>query len=206
MEDTQSTTRERTTGNDGNREADNTMLMNSKPLHRFVQREPRSLGIIILMCGCAEVLMGFVMAGENTDTSYKIYVPFWQGALFLVCGILSIYTELHPSKRMVTVCLAMNVVTLLGVIVSIGYRIHCFGYYTFLIHRHHYYDHPSGDDWTYFQVAQLFGVEVILFLSSLCVSAILIFLCVVARFALKSTHTQIIIRHIPQPRSDTTSN
>ncbi|XP_072252535.1 uncharacterized protein [Leuresthes tenuis] len=206
MEDTQSTTRERTTGNDGKREEDNTALMDSKPLHRFLQREPRSLGIVILMCGCAEVLMAFVLAGENTDTSYKIYVPFWQGALFLVCGILSIYTELHPSKRMVTVCLAMYVVTLLGVIVSFGYRIHCFGFYMYLMYMHHYSSYENLEIWDYFQVAQIFGVEVILFISSLCVSAILIFLSVVARFALKSTHTQIIVHHIPPPRSGTTSN
>ena len=25
--------------------------------------------------------MAFIIAGENTQTSYKIYVPFWQGAL-----------------------------------------------------------------------------------------------------------------------------
>uniref|UniRef100_A0AAQ6AMI7 Uncharacterized protein n=1 Tax=Amphiprion ocellaris TaxID=80972 RepID=A0AAQ6AMI7_AMPOC len=122
MEGTESTTRQRATAEAGNQQSDNTVLMSSKPLHRFVQKEPRSLGIVILMFGCAELLMGFQLSGETMRTSYGIYIPFWQGALFLVCGILSIYTELHPSKKMVTVCLAMYVVSILGIIVSLCYR------------------------------------------------------------------------------------
>lgn len=38
---------------------------------------------------------------------------------------------------------------------------------------------------------QLLGVEGVLFISSLCVLVLLIFLCVIARLALKSTHTQV---------------
>lgn len=45
MEGTESTARERTTGKDGKQEADQRVLMQSKPLHRFVQKEPRSLGV-----------------------------------------------------------------------------------------------------------------------------------------------------------------
>ncbi|KAM9741065.1 uncharacterized protein ACNS7B_012302 [Menidia menidia] len=192
MEDTVSTTRERTTGKDEKEEADNTVLMNSKPLHRFVQREPRSLGIVMLMSGCAELMMGFILAGVSEWTSYKIYIPFWQGALFLICGILSVYTELQPSKRMVTVCLAMYVVTLLGVLVSFGYRGYCFGW---LSYRYH------GS--SRFHIGQTLGVEIVLLFFSICVSAILIFLIVVARFALKSTRTQVIVHHIPLPRNGT---
>ncbi|XP_062281163.1 membrane-spanning 4-domains subfamily A member 4D-like isoform X2 [Scomber scombrus] len=138
MEDTESTTTDRTTGKDGNQEADHRVLMSSKPLHRFVQREPRSLGIAILICGCAEVLMGIQLASEHVGTSSAIYTPFWQGALFLLCGSLSIYTEVYPSKKMVTVCLSMYVVSLLGIVVSIGYRIQCFAHYGYLKYSQYY--------------------------------------------------------------------
>lgn len=46
MEDTESTARERTRGKDGNQEPEaNTVLMSSKPLHRFISGDPKSLGV-----------------------------------------------------------------------------------------------------------------------------------------------------------------
>lgn len=195
MEGTESTTRQRATGGAENQEGDNKVLMSSKPLHRFVQQEPRNLGIVILIFGCAELLMGFQLAGETAQTSYGIYVPFWQGALFLVCGILSIYTDLHPSKKMVTVCLALYVVSMIGIIVSLSYRIFCF---LILSIEHYTRRLPT------YRTALIGGIESILFISSLCASGILIFLCVIARFALKSTQTQVIIQHIPAPQTETT--
>ncbi|CAG5991127.1 unnamed protein product [Menidia menidia] len=129
--------------------------------------------IVMLMSGCAELMMGFILAGVSEWTSYKIYIPFWQGAL-------------------VTVCLAMYVVTLLGVLVSFGYRGYCFGW---LSYRYH------GS--SRFHIGQTLGVEIVLLFFSICVSAILIFLIVVARFALKSTRTQVIVHHIPLPRNGT---
>lgn len=122
MEGTESTTRERTTGNGGNQAAVNMELMSGKPLHRFVRNEPRSLGvthltiqshsndshmiydvhksssklsavgvvihpssspsqIVMLVFGCAELLMGFPLAKQGVRTSWAIYIPLWQGAL-----------------------------------------------------------------------------------------------------------------------------
>ncbi|KAM6952238.1 B-lymphocyte antigen CD20-like [Lycodopsis pacificus] len=195
MEETESTTQDRTTGQDGSHAADHTLLMSSKPLHRFIQKEPKTLGIVILIFGCAEILMGFVLSHEGDDTSYSIYIPFWQGALFLACGNLSIYTEMNPSKKMVTVCLAMYVLSILGVVVSAPFRLRCMLHIRYLRHGYHSEDH-----------SQLVGVESLLFTSSLCVSVLLIFLCAVARLALKSTSTQIIVQHIPLPPCNTTSN
>ena len=36
--------------------------------------------IVLVIVGCAELLMGFPLAGEEF-TSLNIYVPFWQGVL-----------------------------------------------------------------------------------------------------------------------------
>ncbi|XP_047209780.1 membrane-spanning 4-domains subfamily A member 4D-like [Girardinichthys multiradiatus] len=206
MEQTVSTAVDRTTVADENQKTEN-ILMSSKPLHRFVQKQPRSLGIVILMFGCAEVLMGIVLASDRMKSSFMLYIPFWQGSLFLTCGVLTIYTELHPSKKMVTICLAMYVVSLLGLIDSIGYRI-----YLFLVYSHPYImisrdDYVNRDD-VYIHIVQVACVEGILFASSLCVFAFLIFLSIIASFAIKSTHThQIIVQHIVMhPQREATSN
>ncbi|XP_034086785.1 uncharacterized protein LOC117555870 [Gymnodraco acuticeps] len=199
MEGTESTTRERSTAKDGNKAADQEVLMSSKPLHRFVQREPRDVGIAILIFGCAEVMMGFTLSGESDAiASFGIYISFWQGTLFLVCGSLSIYTELRPSKKMVTVCLSMYVVSLLGIIVSFGYRIRLFFYLTYIT----FYRRESL---SLQRLHQMCAIEALLFTCSLFVAGLLIFLCVIARLALKSTRTQIIVRHIPAPPTDTTA-
>ncbi|XP_059202725.1 uncharacterized protein LOC131982158 [Centropristis striata] len=192
MEGSESTARERTTGT-GSQVAEQKLLSSTKPLYRFTRNEPRSLGIAIVMFGCAEILMGFNLKQEEWITSCVLFIPFWQGALFLVCGILSIYTEIHPSKRMVTVCLAMYVVSLLGIVISVGYRIYLLGHFSYENHRSRFREDENA------RVDLVLGVESILFSSSLCVSGLLIFLCVVSRLALKSTNTQFILQCIPAP-------
>ncbi|XP_017282705.1 membrane-spanning 4-domains subfamily A member 4D-like [Kryptolebias marmoratus] len=186
MEGTESVTRQRAAGRDGNQQTENT-LMSGKPLHRFVKNEPRCLGIVILIFGYAELFMGFVLPEDYMYNSRRLYIPFWQGALFLTCGILSIYTELHPSKKLVTVCVSMYSVSLVGILVSFGHRITFFGRYGPM----RYYRDSSPE-------TEVLCLEIILFISSVCVFGLLIFLIVSARFALKSTHTQVIVQYIPQ--------
>lgn len=200
MEGTVSTTVVATTGKNGNQEVDQETWMSNKPLHRFVQREPRIVGIAVVIFGCAELLMGFNLRVEGTTTSCDIYVPFWQGALFVISGSLTIYTETHPSKKMVTVSLAMYIVSILGIFVSVGYRIYCFIFFAlggFWRWR---------DDWHTRRLEQLSVIEGVLFTSSLFQFGLLVFLCVIARLALKSTHTQIIVQHISSPARATTLN
>ncbi|XP_057706934.1 uncharacterized protein LOC130924404 [Corythoichthys intestinalis] len=180
------------------------VLMSSKPLHRFVQRDPQSLGVVIMICGFAEVMMGFILISETPENSNEtlgnstyLYIPFWQGALFLISGNLSIYTTAFPSKRMVTVSLAMYVVSIFGIMVSVGYRIVCVS--TNRIFR------TSVTSWTYKRSVQILSIEIILCAYSVCIFVLLIFLSVVARLALKSTNTQILFQRISTPQRDTTS-
>ncbi|KAG7518705.1 membrane-spanning 4-domains subfamily A member 4D-like [Solea senegalensis] len=202
MEGAEPTAKQRTTGLDENQETNNTVVMSSKPLHRFVQKEPRSLGIAIMIFGFAELLMGLQLVSETVETSSQLYIPFWQGALFVLCGNLSIYTEIHPSKKMVTVCLAMYVVSLIGTIVSVGYRIACFAFFAYIKTQ------KMEHDWAYVRMDQLICVEGLLFTSSLCVAVLLIFLSTTARLALKSTHSQqVVVQWNPAPaQTDPASN
>ncbi|XP_034037460.1 uncharacterized protein LOC117520256 [Thalassophryne amazonica] len=191
------------TGKNGNEETNHMVLMSSKPLHRFVQKEPRNLGIVILIFGCAELLMGFKLASETLQNSCTIFIPFWQGALFFVCGNLSIYTETNPSKKMVTVCLAMYVVSLLGIVVSICYRINSFAELGYSLSNSISY---LENEWSRNRLSQLLCIEGVLFISSLCVSVLLIFLTAVARSALTSTHSQVIVQRIRPTPTDAAAN
>ncbi|XP_061901949.1 uncharacterized protein LOC133649147 isoform X2 [Entelurus aequoreus] len=108
MDDRTSTPTTTTEVTRGQQNADLKVSPSSKPLHRFLQKEPQSLGVVIGICGCAELIMGCIFFGETVTNSGDVYVPFWQGALFLTCGILSVYTGACPSKKMVTICLSIG--------------------------------------------------------------------------------------------------
>lgn len=128
---------------------------------------------------------------------------------------LSLY---HLSQ--VTVCLAMYLVSFFGIIVSFGYRIFCFTHFSYRQHMALWNnDNPwplyrvvsyiiyfltklmtctfsqcMNNSLFHFLLLQnqLYTIEGLLFASSVCVSVLLIFLCSVARLALKSTNTQVI--------------
>lgn len=175
-----------TSENRGERATQDSMtVMGSKPLHRFIRGEPRCLGIAILVFGCAEFQMGVELMYDQSFNSITMYTPFWQGALFVISGILSIYTEVHPSKKMVTVCLAMYVVSILGVVVSFINRLYCLSTMDY-----HMTDRGS---WHSYHMNQVKTLEATLLTASLCVSGVLIFMSTMARLALKSTNTQIVL-------------
>ncbi|KAM8848114.1 membrane-spanning 4-domains subfamily A member 4A-like [Synchiropus picturatus] len=182
-------------GRNQDSEPEHTILMSSKPLHRFVQKEPRSLGIVLVLLGCGELLLGANLMDGRRDDPYNLYVPFWLGAEFVLCGSLSIFTGAKPSKKMVTVCLAMYIISIFGLIIAAGYRI---DYVVHLVHRP-FLSGMFDDDWRLRTTDLLIGIECVLFVLSLCVSVLLIFLSNVARLALKSTHTQVIFQQVQAP-------
>ncbi|CAG06275.1 unnamed protein product [Tetraodon nigroviridis] len=122
------------------------------------------------------------------------YIPFWQGFLFLVCGSLSIYTEAHPSKKLVIVCLSMYIVTVLGIVVSFFYRAINLNFYGWPI-RHLSFSTREQFVW----------VQSLLLASSGCMLVILICLCTFARLALKSTRNQVIVHHVRPSQTTITS-
>ncbi|CAL8355112.1 unnamed protein product [Merluccius merluccius] len=73
----------------GHQESVNIVLNSSKPLHRFVQGETRSLAIVILIFGCTEILMGFQLS------NVAFYIPFWQGALYIIDNV---YADTRPQE------------------------------------------------------------------------------------------------------------
>ncbi|XP_030638822.1 membrane-spanning 4-domains subfamily A member 4D-like [Chanos chanos] len=172
------------------------MAGGEKPLYRFIRGQPGHVGIAVLMFGCGELLCGMPMieTAQFIHSSSVIYLPFWLGVLFIISGSLSIYTGKYPSKSKVTLCLAFYIVSLLGIFVSLIVRL------IFLILRLSWFHEKYSR-----QVkGMVTSLEAVLLMCSVCVFVLLCFLCSIARAALKSSMTRVIV-HQTLPASQTDS-
>lgn len=106
---------------DNNGSVQTTTAGGTKPLHRFIRGQPKIVGVIVLVLGTTIFTVTAVVY-EDRDTHYMwTVIPpgFLQGALYIVCGILYILTEHNPTKKTVTISLALSIVTLLGTLWTI---------------------------------------------------------------------------------------
>ncbi|XP_063045667.1 uncharacterized protein si:ch1073-291c23.2 [Engraulis encrasicolus] len=168
----------------GETAGEDALVGGNKPLHRFLRIQPKFIGIVLMFFGVNEMMMGFGLMKEDIRTSASLYLPFWQAALLAICGSLSIHSHTYPSKKMVTVCLAMYVVTILAGFMTVFFRISCIIHFCFwglFSEAHH-------------RLAQLVSTESLLLTSALIVIVLLIVLCSYASASLKSSNTQIIVR------------
>ncbi|AWP01789.1 Hypothetical protein SMAX5B_013204 [Scophthalmus maximus] len=102
-----------------------TTVGGSKPLHRFIKGQPKIVGVIVLVLGASFFIMSIAIM-ENGSGPYiyiSLTIPpgFLQGALFIICGILYILTEHNPTKKTVTISLALSIVTILGALWTMLY-------------------------------------------------------------------------------------
>lgn len=86
----------------------------SKPLHRFMRGQPKSVGIVVLVLGCSFVLLAAVLAQSSVHTVAATPHGLLLGSLFTISGILYIVTAHNTSKKTVTMSLAMTIVSLLA--------------------------------------------------------------------------------------------
>ncbi|XP_034385504.1 uncharacterized protein LOC117728769 isoform X1 [Cyclopterus lumpus] len=93
-----------------------TIVGGSKPLHRFIQGQPKIIGIIALVLGSSFFIISIAIMPDNSIQFLMTAVPpgFLLGTMFIICGILYILTEHNPTKKTVTISLALSVVTILG--------------------------------------------------------------------------------------------
>ncbi|XP_019747163.1 uncharacterized protein LOC109528687 [Hippocampus comes] len=101
----------------GNNDApQDTTVGGAKPLHRFINAQPQLIGIAVLIMGVSFVITTIVMAEQiHYSHVFKTIPPGYViGALFIICGILFIITEHNPTKRTVTVSLALSIVAILA--------------------------------------------------------------------------------------------
>ncbi|XP_031702265.1 membrane-spanning 4-domains subfamily A member 4D-like isoform X2 [Anarrhichthys ocellatus] len=101
-------------GNNANLQG--TTVGGSKPLHRFIKGQPKIIGIIALVLGSSFFMLSIVIMPHNSIQfiSTTVSPGFLLGTLFIFCGILYILTEHNPTKKTVTMSLALSIVTTLG--------------------------------------------------------------------------------------------
>lgn len=107
--------------NNGSVQTTTTTAGGTKPLHRFIKGQPKIVGTILLVLGTSMFAVAAVLI-EDRDTPYILTaIPpgFLQGTLYIICGILYIITDHNPTKKTVTISLALSIVTLLGTIWTI---------------------------------------------------------------------------------------
>ncbi|KAF7662405.1 hypothetical protein LDENG_00236380 [Lucifuga dentata] len=100
-----------------------TAVGDSKPLHRFIRGQPKITGIIVLILGSSFFIFAIVTRKVYDFDSIWTGIPsgFWLGTLFIICGIQYILTEYKPTKKTVTISLALTIVALLGSIWTLSY-------------------------------------------------------------------------------------
>ncbi|CAL8379575.1 unnamed protein product [Arctogadus glacialis] len=93
----------------------NTVLGGDKPLHRFIKGQPKIIGIVLLILGSSFFILSIPLSELAWMETLGAYIQpgFWLGPMFIVCGILYIFTEYNPTKKTVTASLAISIVALL---------------------------------------------------------------------------------------------
>ncbi|XP_077446818.1 uncharacterized protein LOC144067159 [Stigmatopora argus] len=92
-----------------------TTVGGAKPLHRFINGEPQVVGIIVLILGISFIITAIVVERESMHPEMwtAIQPGYVIGAMFVVCGIVYIITEHNPTKKTVTISLALSIVAIL---------------------------------------------------------------------------------------------
>lgn len=171
-----------------------TTVGGSKPLHRFIRGQPKSIGIVVLVLGCSFL---FVSVAVNPSSIHSWITPsLMLGSLFIICGILYIVAAHNTTKKTVTISLAMTIVSLLATLWTI---IHLSSIieHSGIPYRHlEYFEENSTESenlWSQHFAEMTVAVEVIFVFYS-CVGAIIfIIMSCLAGAALRSTRTQAVI-------------
>ncbi|XP_072321604.1 uncharacterized protein [Eucyclogobius newberryi] len=168
----------------------------TKPLHRFIKAQPKIVGIIVLCLGTSIFTITAVVV-EDRDMHYiwNVIPPgFLQGTLYIICGILYILTEHNPTKKTVTFCLALSIVTLLGTLWTILHIVPDIAHWHI---RHYKYMEENFNDTEYFPSLQYEtmgkSLEVIFLVKFIMGGIIFIVMSTLGGIALRSTNNQAIV-------------
>ncbi|CAB1312938.1 unnamed protein product [Coregonus sp. 'balchen'] len=187
-----------------------TTVGGSKPLHRFIRGEPKSIGIVMLFMGSSLFILAIPMRMDPLESSADNFTSFWLGILFIICGLLYVLTEKNTSKQLVTASLALSIISILGVTVAffeflkgiLSLKYHHYHFY------HSYYDDNITDSagvvvpWRKRHMDQLFSLEAVFMYQSLVGMVLLILMTAFARAALQSSKTQAIVVMNNLPSAD----
>ncbi|CAN9506926.1 unnamed protein product [Ophioblennius macclurei] len=174
-----------------------------KPLHRFLRGQPKIIGTVVLVLGTSFVIVtsATVIDLHEMQIWPKLPVNLVLGLLFIASGILYVVTDHNPTKKTVTVSLALSIISILGVGWT-GIRIipHIGSYYSFKYRPRNevYYDEYITTEYyvAYSSpeaVEMVTAFEAILMFYSFSGAIIFIVMSALAGAALRSTKSQAIV-------------
>ncbi|KAM9366122.1 uncharacterized protein ABDE67_001620 [Symphorus nematophorus] len=179
-------------GNNANLQG--TSVGGSKPLHRFIKGQPKIIGIIVLVLGSSFVIVSIAI---TPDYIPQIWTGILLGALFIICGILYILTEHNPTKKTVTISLALSIVTILAACWTV---LHILPSMTHHYHDSHYFEYLEEnitdideDTWSSYHKFIGLSLEAIFLFYTFVGAIIFIVMSTLAGAALRSTKSQAIV-------------
>ncbi|XP_062243661.1 uncharacterized protein LOC133953645 [Platichthys flesus] len=180
-----------------------TTVGGSKPLHRFMKGQPKTIGVVVLVLGSSFFIISFAMAKELFNEPLWRIDPsgFIQAILFIICGIMYILAEHNPTKKTVTISFALSIVSILT---TLWTDLHILPE---LIHRHlnrHYVFNDTRPDteeglWTSHYEAMGRSLEWIFLFYTFVSAIILIVMSTLAGAALRSTRSQAVVMMTAAP-------
>ncbi|XP_017274160.1 uncharacterized protein LOC108237326 [Kryptolebias marmoratus] len=177
----------------------------SKPLHRFLKGQPKIIGIAVLIMGVSFVTVSIAITSDHYGDHIWITIPpgIFLGTLFIICGILYILTEHNPTKKTVTISLALSIVTILAACWTLLHIMGDFhiasGVYDY---EFHYNETETDRLWrTHYNVMGV-TLEAVHAVYSFVAVIIFIIMSVLAGAALRSTKTQaIVVMNVTAPET-----
>ncbi|XP_029001224.1 uncharacterized protein LOC114852764 isoform X2 [Betta splendens] len=178
-----------------------TTVGGSKPLHRLLRAQPKTIGITVLILGASFAIITISLHVRTSSFGFTV-IPrgILVGSLSFISGILFIVTEHKPSKKTVAASLALSIMTILSIVWSLVLMVPDF------VHRHiftRYYDYydwndfnfteTGGTDWYSHTYAMGVAVEVVFTCYSVAAAVVFIVMSVLGAAALRSSRTQTVV-------------
>uniref|UniRef100_UPI00398E909A membrane-spanning 4-domains subfamily A member 15-like n=1 Tax=Pristiophorus japonicus TaxID=55135 RepID=UPI00398E909A len=85
-----------------------------KPLQKFLNGEPKALGVTLIMLGIIQFGFGVPLRMAKVSEITGLGTPWWLAVLFIVSGALTIVCGQDPNKPRVTACLATNIINVIA--------------------------------------------------------------------------------------------
>ncbi|XP_059421566.1 membrane-spanning 4-domains subfamily A member 4D-like [Carassius carassius] len=183
-------------------EAITTVTGGSKPLHRFLRGQPKSIGVVLVMMGIGLFMFAIPMnVKSDAPISAEQFTPFWLGILFFICGLLYILSERNPSKKIITASLALSIISVIGVLSSlVEFSRAIIGadqiYWSMrLTHETDTNETDTEEEDIYIEqhYMPIKSMELVFFCHSLIGGILLVTMTIFARAALRSSRTQVVV-------------
>ncbi|KAF4105373.1 membrane-spanning 4-domains subfamily A member 15-like [Onychostoma macrolepis] len=182
-------------------EAITTVTGGSKPVHRFLRGQPKSIGVVLVMMGIGLFMFGIPMnVDSDALTSVELLTPFWLGILFFICGLLYILSERNPSKKMITASFALSIISVIGVLPAlVEFSRAIVVLYDILRDQMHENNTETGELYAEQYYISVKNLELVFFCHSLTGGVLLVIMTFFARAALQSSRTQavVVMRNLP---------